>query len=269
MKQNKNKLYLLLFLLAIIFTSCEDVIEIDLESSDPALVAEGVIEPGEPVWLQLSYTYDYFSEETTKYEEEAIVYLSDGNGNIDTLYYDGEGMYRGKQMLGEENTTYTISFNKQAEIYTASSHLLPAPEILNVWFEESSMTRPGEDEKNYEIHVEISNDIQQDNFYLFKFYVNGELEDDSYSITSSKYYPAEEYLEYHPFRIEFKLNDEVEVVVYRIDEDIYNYFNQLNDLTEDGPGGSSTPYNPQSNFGKGVMGYFSAWSYNTNETTVE
>lgn len=269
MKKNNHKLYQLIILSAIIFSSCEEVIEVDLESSDPALVAEGVIEPDEPAWIQLSYTSDYFSAEETRFEDEASVYISDENGNVDTLFYDGLGMYRGTNIIGELNTTYSISIYEQNQVYKASSRLLSASDIVNVWFEESSMQRPGEDEKNYEIHVEISNDTQQDNFYLFKFYINGELEDESYSLANSKYYPDEETLDYNPFRIDFDIDDEVEVIVYRIDEDTYNYFNQLNDLTESGPGGSSTPYNPQSNFGDNVLGYFSAWSYNKFETVVK
>lgn len=269
MKKNNHKLYLLITLLAIIFSACEEVIEVDLESTDPALVAEGVIEPGEPVWLQLSYTSDYFSAEETSYEDEASVYISDENGNVDTLYFDGDGMYRGTNIIGEAGTTYFISFYQDNDTYQASSSLLPASDIVNVWFEESSMQRPGEDEKSYEIHVEISNDTQQDNFYLFKFYINGELEDESYSLANSNYYPDEETLDFNPFRIDFDLDDKVEVIVYRIDEDNYNYFSQLNDLTESGPGGSSTPYNPQSNFGDNVLGYFSAWSYDKFETVVK
>jgi hypothetical protein len=269
MKKTIQKRYLLIILTAFLFASCEEVIDVDLNSVDATLVVEGVIEPGEPVWLQLSYTSDYFSEDETKYEKYATIYLTDDNGNRDTLSYDVDGMYRGSNITGVENTTYTLSIYENNKGYQGTSTLLPATTIENIWFEKSSNSLTGEDEDKYNIHVAISNDTQQDNYYLFKFYTNGELEDDKYSITNSSYYSDEESLVYKPSSITFEEEDEVKVVVYRIDEDTYNYYSQLNDILESGIGSSSTPYNPESNFGEDVLGYFAAWSYDTYETAVQ
>lgn len=269
MKKYKCTALPILILLALVFGSCEEVIEVDLDSSDPALVAEGVIEPGKPVELRLSYTSDYFSNEEPEYENEALAYLTDGLGNYDTLVYTGDGVYAGKSILGTENTTYTVAFSQHNNGYLASTSLLPASKIVDVWFEESTMQRPGEEDTSYEIHVTITNDSKQDNYYLFKFFINGELEDDNYSITNSRFYPDEDVLEYAPFRIDFEKGDQVDVVVYRLDEGAYNYFSQLNDLQEGGPGGGSTPYNPISNFGNKVLGYFYAQSSDSTSALVE
>ncbi|MCP4763511.1 MAG: hypothetical protein GY870_17185, partial [archaeon] len=50
------------------------------------------------------------------------------------------------------------------------------------------------------------------------------------------------------------------IEVISIDEKTFTYYNQLNDIRGGGMGGS-TPYNPHSNFGEEVMGYFTAWSF--------
>ncbi len=50
------------------------------------------------------------------------------------------------------------------------------------------------------------------------------------------------------------------IKVFSIDEKTYKYYRQLNEI--DGVRmNSATPYNPTSNFGKEVMGYFKALSY--------
>jgi len=51
---------------------------------------------------------------------------------------------------------------------------------------------------------------------------------------------------------------------YSIDEGTYDYYSALNDINGNGMGGS-TPYNPPSNFGDNIMGYFRAWSLDTEE----
>ena len=54
-------------LILVLLAACEEVIEVDLNSSNPVLVAEGVIDNELPAWISLSYTSDYFdSEESEK-----------------------------------------------------------------------------------------------------------------------------------------------------------------------------------------------------------
>ncbi len=268
LKTEKNQ-YILLFLFIFIFsTACEEVIDVELDSANPVLVAEGVIEPGRPAWIKLSYTSDYFSEEEVVYEENARVYITDDKGNSDSLSYDSKGIYIGEDIFGEVNTTYTMFINVNNQEYQASSTLLASSKILNVWFGKSGISQLGEDESNYEIYVKIHNDIEQDNYYLFKFFENGEVKNDRYSLANSSYYSEESYLEYNPILVSFDAGSSVEVVLYRLDENTYNYYSQLNDLLEDDFGGSSTPYNPQSNFGDDVLGYFSARSYDTYTADV-
>lgn len=259
--------YLLIMLITFFFVGCEEEIDIDLDDADAVLVAEGVIEPGEPVWLQLSYTTDYFSDDDPDYADRATVYLIDGQGERDTLTYQGDGLYSGSNILGEVGTKYTLSVYEDNKGYQASSTLLEASSILNVWFEEAD-SEFGDDEDDYEIHVEISNDTEQTNYYLFKFYTNGEFEDDQYSLANSSYYTDGTTLEYSTSQIDFEEGDEVKIVVYRINKDSYTYYSELNDILETEIGGYSTSYNPISNFGDDVLGYFSAWSYDSYETTV-
>jgi len=48
--------------------------------------------------------------------------------------------------------------------------------------------------------------------------------------------------------------------VYSIDKDTYRYYAQINEAIGGGMAMSSTPYNPASNLGEDILGYFMARS---------
>jgi len=68
-------------------SSCEKVIDIDLNSSNPVLVAEGKIVKDSTVWIKLSYTTDYFNVEKAVFEENATVVLSNGDKHCQILFH--------------------------------------------------------------------------------------------------------------------------------------------------------------------------------------
>ena len=63
---------------------------------------------------------------------------------------------------------------------------------------------------------------------------------------------------------------EIELKLYSIDEGIYNYFFQLDDILfwkrRYLP---PVPYNPLSNFSNGALGYFAAWNIDSVTMTLE
>lgn len=257
-------------LMVLFLSSCEEVIDIDLNSSNPVLVAEGVIDNESPAWIRLSYTSDYFETEQAKFEEGASVIISDNAGNSETLEYVSDGLYQGSNLIGNDNDQYTITILKDDIEYTASSKLFPASEILSVSFEENENLKPGQDE-SYNITMSFKDDPLINNFYLIKFQTSGDVEDDanSYYLVDDSYYGNTGDIEYSPMRLNFELGDEVMIELYSIDEDTYVYYSELNDAGGGMMGGSSTPYNPKSNFGSEVLGYFAAWSMVAYNTKVE
>lgn len=254
----------------VFLSSCEEVIDIDLNSSNPVLVAEGVIDNESPAWIRLSYTSDYFETEQANVEQYATVVISDNAGHSETLDYVSEGLYQGTELIGNYNDQYTITIVKDGFEYEASSSLFPPSEILSVTFEENENLKPGQDE-SYNIIMSFKDDPLINNFYLIKFQTSGEVEDDanSYYLVDDSYYESTGDIEYSPMRLNFELGDEVMIELYSIDEETYIYYSQLNDTGGGMMGASSTPYNPESNFGSEVLGYFAAWSMVEYETIVE
>uniref|UniRef100_UPI00321664A2 DUF4249 domain-containing protein n=1 Tax=uncultured Draconibacterium sp. TaxID=1573823 RepID=UPI00321664A2 len=261
--------YILILLLAFLVISCEELIDIELNSVSPKLVAEGVIEQEQPAWLRLSYTSDYFSKDTTIYYKHSTVTITDENGNSELLQYEGEGLYRGKEILGQSNTIYTLSFTEGKNSYQASSTLYPPITIKEVGFIRTRIQTLEENRTAYKINIIYKNNPNEENYYLFRFYINEKLQNDWNTLANSSYYPNDSHLVYQPARVYFDKGDKVRVVAYTLDEATYNYYNQLNDLLVNGFESASTPYNPMSNFGDEVLGYFSAWSSYTIDAVVK
>ncbi len=262
MKIKSNfKTCLLFYISLILFVSCEEVIDIDLNSSQPVLVAEGTIFKDSVAYLRLTMTSDYFDDTSSSVVEDAIVTLTDDWGFFDELHYVEDGVYFGKNIVGRVGRTYTISFSTMGKNYSATTTLFAPADILNANIEKGrdwKMRGFGSKKTKYTINVSFSDDPLIENFYMLKYWNNKVEVGDRYFITSDVY----------------RTNDIVEtslrtfdlvkgsclIKVFSIDEKTYKYYRQLNEI--DGVRmNSATPYNPTSNFGKEVMGYFTALSY--------
>jgi len=250
------------------FAACEEVIDIDLNSSNPVLVAEGAIDNGSPAWIRLTYTSDYFNTEQSVVEENAIIEISDNEGNSEILEYISDGMYQGRELTGIPDNQYLITVLTADKNYEATSSLFHPSEILSVSFEKNENVKPGQDE-SYVITLTFKDDTTTRNYYLIKFLKKEESEGMNYYLVDNSYYKKTGEIEYSPFRQNFESGDEVIIELYSIDKNTYIYYSELNDIGSGNMMNSSTPYNPKSNFGSEVMGYFTAWSKVEYYTVVE
>jgi len=253
----------------LVLTSCEEVIDIDLNSSSPVLVAEGQITKDSTVWITLNYTSDYFNNEEAIFEENASVVLTNGNNDSEALDYFGDGLYKGNILLGEVDENYTLDITTDKDRFVAGSSLMPPSEIYEIVVTESNMQRPGQEEISYSLEIKFKDVTPADDFYMMKFFINGLL--DSYALVDDKVFLVGDTISYPVIRKSFFENDEIIVRLHSVDNGTFNYYNQLSDAISDGmgPGGSSTPYNPASNFGEDVLGYFAAWSYVSDTVVIE
>jgi len=246
-------------------SACEEVIDIDLNSSDPVLVADGVIEIGETATIRLSYTSDYFDENTPVSETEAEVVLTTSSGAEEPLVHTGEGYYSGNTIIGTVGDEYSLSLKVNGATFEGSTRLLTPSTILKITALEADM--PGKSDDQYELEITFTNNVEEDNYYLIKYFVNGSVQEEDFSVLSHEYFANTEIVTYNPMRQLFDEGDEVEVRLFSIDEGTYTYYSQLKDISAEGPGGT-TPFNPQSNLGDNIMGYFRAWSMDSQTITI-
>lgn len=271
MKQTCKKMsfrnIVIVIALAFSVVSCEEVIEIDLNSLNPVIVADGVIELDSVAKVRLTYTSDYFESNGINCIDESTVLIIDDLGNIDALSYVGNGYYEGGNMIGELNRNYTISFTEGEKVFSATS-VLNSPSIIeNVSYIESDFVKPGTVGTVYALNLML-NDVQENNYYMIKIWINDVFQNDGYILINSSDNTDVGFANYSFMRVPLNEGDNVKLNVYSIDEPTFTFYNQLNDQLVKSMGGS-TPYNPQSNFGSEVLGCFSARSCVTYSGVVE
>jgi hypothetical protein len=255
--------YIPVLILALLFTlsSCEEVIDIDLNSVSPVLVAEGYMELDSFCTLRLTYTTDYFQQESAELAEDAVVTLSDQSGASEILSYMGMGIYKGQTLRGTEFSAYTLTIETEEQVNAGVSTLMPVPVFDSLRIEDFPFggPHPGEDFPKM-LTLSFHNDPTVADHYMLRLNMNGEPMDDNFALASDEFTSSSETVEYTTMMFPTEDGDTLSMEVYAIDKDTYRYYSQINEAIGGGMAMSSTPYNPASNLGADILGYFMARS---------
>lgn len=153
--------------------SCEDVIEVDLPTSEPRLVIDAVIEKqltpqgnliANEALINLSLTTPFFDEEDNFVNDAVVRLINLENNEIFNLENIGFGNYRvfNPQFILEDNTSFRLQVEYNNEVYESEASLKPSSP-----FNEICQVK-NDSQINDGVAVEISfNDIaNQQSFYL-------------------------------------------------------------------------------------------------------
>ncbi|MUP47031.1 DUF4249 domain-containing protein [Gramella sp. BOM4] len=161
------KLYLLSSFL--ILTSCEEVIEVDLEESEPRLVVEASIiwlkgSTGNQQSIRLSKTSPFYQEEVEPVLN-AEVNIYSANGREFNFSHSGNGVYISNTFEPILNQDYYLELTYNDQLYTATERMMPVTDIDYVE-QSNSGGFTGDD---IEIKAYYTDPADQENYYLFKF----------------------------------------------------------------------------------------------------
>lgn len=254
----KHLILTILISLFIIITSCEEVIEIDLNFSDPQIVIEGAVtdQPG-PYTVQITKTTDYYNPGEYPTVSGAVVTISDDAGNFETLSETEPGIYQTDSLRGRSGRTYSLSVEIDGEIYEASSEMPVAIEIDRL-------------DTRHNLTCEFRDTPGIEDYCRLKVYKNGK-EEDGYFLYNGRLSDGNR-VRYDRFHIEeIEENDLIQVDLLTIDENVYEYYSTLSDVLATDPrglGSTDVPANPISNISGDVLGYFGAYTVRTDSTIV-
>lgn len=255
----------MLLLLQILIPACEEVIDIDLNSSNPVVVIEAFIARDSVCVARLEYTTDYFSIGNPPPITDAAVTLSGSNGQSETLVHVGEGIYRGSLIRGEAGISYLIEIDHNGETITAHTSLPEKSEIVTIDAIRSTFTRPG-DEPSYLLDIIFSDNPFAENYYMVRIIRNDTLMK-GYISLASDFFNNSGKIDYTEWRYDFRSGDRATVELYSIDRDLFVYFSMINEATSPGIG-FATPYNPRSNLRGNALGYFGSWSVTSDSIRI-
>lgn len=265
----KNKILFVFSLFTLL--GCEEVIEVDINSTDPQIIIEAMLSnySNEVIITQSTDFYD--PNEYLKISN-ANVEIKDQNGISYLLEEINPGFYQHPDLLSIQNNNYTITVEAEGEIYSAASYspqLIPI-DSLSYKFE----SRPFDDDPYLELHVHFQDPVNQSNYIRFVIYKNSKklngifLYDDRLTNGNE--------IDYFFFNFEedekFKSGDEILVEMQSIDQETHTYFRTLRRAmarSSGGPFGPAAPSNPITNWNNDAFGYFSAFNLDNKKIVLE
>ena len=271
MKKNKLKLFfqLKVFFLStfaiLFFSSCQQVVSIDLNKADPHIVIEGTIldRPG-PFTVSITKTGTYFDQSLSfPPVSSAVVTLQDNFSNTDTLKEKTPGTYYSSTILGAVGMQYSLHVLAEGKEYTASS-TMPKKVIIDSLYAMPRVGRGGE--SGFDIYIAFKDPPEPGNYYRLNARSSTAIPADSidgrrYRLYTDKLTNGNEMYERIRSGRNVQPGDTITVELLSIDKAAYDYFSTLRDiLSSDRSPTSLSPANPNTNLSNGSLGFFAAFT---------
>lgn len=250
--------------------SCTEVVEIDLTEGDPKLVVEGLVtdQPG-PYHVRLTKTTSFYAESNYKEVPDAQVIMRDDTGNEDTLVYTSDGYYFTQSLQGVPGRTYFLEIVSEGKEYFSQSTLPAVAPIDSITVQYYNDTTGFLGQVGYFITFYAQEPEDTKNYYLWKIYRNGELQNDPDDV----YIADDEVLGsaiQQPVFISYDYGDTARVEQYSLTKEAYDFYAGLSsNVNNDGGFFSSPPANPASNITGGALGLFQTSSVSAEEAVTK
>ena len=162
----------IIYILAMsVFTfSCEDVIDLEVPTSEPKLVIEASINwfkgtTGNEQAIKLTLSAPYFDSEVPPANGAQIV-ITDTNNNVFQFIEDGNtGIYKNNTFIPIINSDYALTITYQGEVFTASETLKSVSEIEYI----EQNNEGGFSGEETEIKAYFTDPADEENYYFFEF----------------------------------------------------------------------------------------------------
>jgi hypothetical protein len=273
----KHIKYILLLLTTTLFTSCEEVVDIDLANGTPRLVVDASINwirgtDGSEQKIKLTMSGSYYGT-TVPVASEATVFITNGANTVfNFTETPGTGEYVCTDFVPEIGQTYTLTIIHDGETYMATEKLYGTPEIENIVQDNEG----GFTGDNIEVTYYFPDNGNETNFYVVRF------DTDAYPFPDYGAF-KDEFQQGNLMSVsasdeDFKQGDVIGLQLYGVSERYYNYMTILISVVNGGAGSGpfqTPPVNArgniinQTNQNKFAMGYFRLAEVEENTYTIQ
>ena len=272
----KNINILLAFGFLFSIFSCQDVVDVDLDTLPPKLVVEANINwqkgtLGNVQRIKLSTTTSYFST-TFPAILGATVQVRNSNSEIFNFTQVGTtGDYECTNFDPRLNAIYTLTIVHNGQTYEATETLTSVAQITVI----NQNNQAGFNGRQIEIKTLYNDPPNIENFYLFKFKYKDRVRPDYY-VSDDGFYDGNPFFSITQ-KDDLKKNDVIEISHIGVSKPYYNYLSILLDIA--GSAGGAPFQSPpgtvkgnvinKTNFSDFPLGYFSLSETDTRTYTVQ
>ncbi|PJJ83564.1 DUF4249 domain-containing protein [Mucilaginibacter auburnensis] len=246
-----------LVLLAIAFTSCEKVIDLELKDAAPQLVIEGGISNAPQILtVKISRTVPFDQPNAFPGVSGATVRLTSGTTTLN-FAETSKGVYQVGPVSGRSGRSYNLQVDVEGQTYKATSTMPTQVLIDSIAIDEDGFR--GRDKKTMVVY--LKDPSNQKNQYRFLMKVNDVLIKQVF--TRNDEFSNGNVIRVPLFQddVEIKTGDRIDIEMQCIDEANYTYWFTFSKQSGNAQGNASvSPTNPPNNFDKPVLGYFSAYT---------
>jgi hypothetical protein len=252
---------------ALLFTCCEKVIELDYKGNQSRVVIEGNItnEPG-PYFVKISRSISLSESGSYPAIDDAVVVVSDDFGNSEILAPQGTGVYATNTLQGVEGRTYTLHVEAEGHAYTAQSIMPQRVPFDSIKVGE--VTIGGDIE--YQLIPVYKDPAVKGNNYRFVLSTNDKLAN-QHLVQNDELRNGlvnTIRLEINDDNLELKPGDRITLEMQCVDANVSLFYTTLALMGDSGPGGGTTPNNPPGNISNGALGAFSAHTVEVKSVTI-
>jgi hypothetical protein len=265
-------------ILMLLISSCEDVIDFELEGHEPILVIDAFLSTeGTQQFIKISESIPYLNDGGYNKVSGASVIVSDAL--TDYIFTEQEpGIYASPNPLTlSSETEYTLRVTYNATTYTATSKAkdIGSPlDTIAVWQEFDTIPILNEVDSSYSLYIARQETPGIGDFYLGKYYINGVLETDTVremGWTDDIFFDGQ-YVVFPVYQIDHKKltsGDTVKLDMFTITRQYNDYLLFILFQTDFKGGLFDTPSaNVKGNFDNGAVGYFIVCDVTSSKTIV-
>lgn len=243
-----------------VLNSCLKPLDLD-KVSEPRLVIEGIILKDSVAQVRISESVSKTSDNNFPIRTDAIVTLK-SSSKEEILSPNSNGLFVSNEIIGKENELYKLTVEIDNSIYTAETYL----HKKNIKIRELGFIEDLDFLKN-PFYLQIDFFVLPDTLNSGNVSNNGYvrlLQNHREQLGRQFFFdfnspPADPFL----WNLDFvQQNDTIEVELVIMDEGLYDYFSELNEVTNqvNFVGLSvAPPTNVYGNFGTDILGYFGAF----------
>ncbi|PRX54474.1 DUF4249 domain-containing protein [Flagellimonas meridianipacifica] len=224
---------------ALLFFSCEDVIDVELPTSEPRLVVDALIgfnaSNGDPITVgevRLTLTAPFFDDEVPPAENASVTITDEQTGEVFPLTESEPGVFSTGFPTLQFDRDYTLTILYDGETYSAVERLNSSPTIDNVVQGDGFLF---DEEEETEVIITFTDISGERNNYLFSFGF------DNFLVIEDEFFQDSE-ITFSYFYEDVEPGDLLPITLFGIDKEFATYAELvLTQSGENGGGPFATP----------------------------